>query len=78
MNCPSCDKEMENGGLYVRGLGGSLFWSVKKSIPWFSRRDLNQIDLSKMSLTRTGAQAVIESWRCRCGLITFKAKYVGG
>jgi hypothetical protein len=77
MNCAVCNREMENGGLYVRGLGGSLFWSIEKNIPWFSRRDLNQIDLSKVSLTGTGAQAVVESWRCRCGLITFKAKYVG-
>ncbi len=76
MHCSSCDKEMESGSLYVRGLGGSLFWSGKKNIPWFSRRDLNQIDLSNMSLIRTGAQAVIESWRCKCGLITFKGKYV--
>ena len=76
MKCSGCDKEMESGSLYVRGLGGSLFWSGKKNIPWFSRRDLNQIDLSNMSLIRTGAQAVIESWRCKCGLITFKAKYV--
>ena len=78
MNCSSCDNEMEKGALYVRGLGGSLFWSDNTNNRWFSRRGLDQMDLSKMSLKPTGGQAVIESWRCNCGLVTFNAEYLKG
>ena len=74
MKCPSCGKEMEPGFLYVRGLGGSLFWSVAKDTRFFSRRGLEQIDLGRLSLTRTAAQAVLSAARCySCATITFQA-----
>ena len=76
MNCPECNGEMDKGAMYVRGLGGSLFWSTFADRRWFSRKHLEQMDLSKMSLAPTGGQAVFESWRCRCGMITFKAHYI--
>ena len=74
MKCPSCGKEMELGFMYVRGLGGSLFWSETKDTRFFSRRDLEQIDLGRLSLTGTSAQAILSATRCRpCALIAFKA-----
>jgi hypothetical protein len=66
---------MKNGGLYVRGFGGSLFWSDRKDVGALSRSDLEQVDLGAISLKPTGAQAVIDSWRCAgCGMIAFKAQ----
>ena len=47
--CPECRNEMEAGYLYVRGLGGSLFWGPTKDVRFYSRRDLMQIDLGKLS-----------------------------
>ncbi len=73
MNCAICQTEMKNGALYVRGLGGSLYWSSRKDIGIFSKKGLSQIDLSKISITPVGKQAVIESWRCTaCSMIMFK------
>lgn len=75
MNCPDCDGEMQNGGLYVRGFGGSLFWSPQKDIGFVSRKGLEQIDLSEVSLTPTAGQAVLDSWRCNgCGWIAFGSR----
>lgn len=74
MKCPECAGEMQRGYLYVRGLGGALFWSDKKDTGFFSRRGLEQIDLSKISLIRPAAQAVVDAARCaRCGIVSFKA-----
>jgi uncharacterized protein DUF6487 len=74
MKCPQCANEMEKGYLYVRGLGGSLFWGTKKDTRFYSRRELQPIDLSKLSLTRPAAQAVLDAAKCaRCGVISFKA-----
>jgi hypothetical protein len=65
---------MEKGYLYVRGLGGSLFWGMKKDTRFYSRRELQQIDLGKLSLIRPAAQAVLDAAKCpRCGMISFKA-----
>lgn len=65
---------MESGFMYVRGLGGSLFWSKAKDTRFFSRRGLEQIDLGRLSLTSTAAQAVLGAARCRsCATIAFKA-----
>ena len=50
MKCPKCGNEMERGYLYVRGFGGSLYWGPGKDTSFFSRRGLQQIDLSKMSV----------------------------
>ena len=73
MKCAMCQTEMENGALYVRGIGGSLHWSNRKDVGFLSRKGLSQIDLSKVSITPVGKQAVLESWRCAaCGMITFK------
>jgi len=75
MKCPSCSKEMEPGFIYVRGIGGSLFWSKNKDTRFFSRRELEQIDLGKLSLTGIGAQAVLGAVRCSsCAIIAFKSK----
>jgi hypothetical protein len=74
MNCPECTKEMENGFLYVRGFGGSLLWGKMKDIGLLSRRELQQIDLSKLSLTGVSTQAVLGASRClSCGTLAFKA-----
>ena len=64
---------METGFMYVRGLGGSLFWSLAKDTRFFSRRGLEQVDLGRVSLVGTAAQAVLSAARCRtCATITFK------
>ena len=74
MKCPSCGENMEMGFLYVRGVGGSLFWSETEDTGFYSRRNLEQIDLAKLSATGTAAQAVLNAARCRpCGLFAFKA-----
>jgi hypothetical protein len=65
---------MGKGYLYVRGLGGSLLWGMKKDASFYSRRELEPIDLGKLSLTRPAAQAVLDAAKCaRCGTISFKA-----
>jgi len=74
MKCPSCGKDMEVGFLYVRGIGGSLFWSEANDTGFFSRRNLEQIDLEHLSVKGTAAQAVLKAARCRsCTLIAFEA-----
>jgi len=75
MKCSDCGSEMEGGYVYIRGLASSLSWSKRGDVPFFSRRDLEQIDLSKYSLTGLGPQGVMKSWRCTsCESITLKAK----
>ena len=75
MKCPSCGQDMEPGYIYVRGIGGSLFWSKSKNTRFFSRKGLEQIDLSKVSVTGIGAQAVLNASRCEpCSTVTFKSK----
>jgi len=65
---------MEKGYLYVRGLGGSLFWSTEKNSGFFSRRGLQQIDLGKISALSPRAQAVIQAGKCgNCGTVSFRA-----
>ncbi len=74
MKCAECGTEMEGGYLYVRGFGGSLFWGKSKDTSFFSRRGLQQIDLSKISVISPAAQAVLEAGKCAsCGTIYFKA-----
>ena len=71
---PECRSEMEAGYLYVRGLGGSLFWGRTKDARFYSRRDLMQIDLGKLSAIRPAAQAVLPAGKCsKCGMVSFKA-----
>ena len=75
MKCPSCGKDMESGFIYVRGISGSLFWSKSKDTSFLSRRGLEQIDLSKLSRTGTGTQAVLDASRCiSCTIIAFKSE----
>jgi len=65
---------METGYLYVRGFGGSLFWGTTKETKFYSRRDLMQIDLGKLSAIRPAAQAVLPAGKCgKCGMVSFKA-----
>jgi Domain of unknown function (DUF6487) len=72
--CPECRNEMEAGYLYVRGLGGSLFWGRTKDARFYSRRDLMQIDLGKLIAIRPAAQAVLPAGKCsKCGMVSFKA-----
>ena len=73
MRCPACGKEMDAGYMYVRGLGGSLYWSKSKDTRFVSRRGLDQIDLGRLSLARAAAQAVLNAHRCEsCGTVAFK------
>ncbi len=74
MTCPECRNGMEAGYLYVRGFGGSLFWGTRKDARFYSRRELMQIDLGKLSAIRPAAQAVLPAGKCgKCGMISFKA-----
>lgn len=73
LKCPSCETGLEPGFLYLRGIGSALFWSEHGDTGIMSRKNLEQIQLDKISLTGTGAQAVIESWRCPdCDFICFR------
>jgi hypothetical protein len=75
MNCPKCGATMASGFLYVRGVGGALFWGESPDVGFLSRKGLEQIDLSAVSLAGTGTQAVIESWRCGgCGIVAFRGE----
>ena len=74
MTCPECKNEMEAGYLYVRGFGGSLFWGTTKDARFYSRRDLMQIDLGKLSVIQPRAQAVLLAGKCsKCRMVSFKA-----
>jgi hypothetical protein len=74
MKCPECGNEMERGYLYIRGLGGSLYWGSNSNTGFFSRRGLLQIDLSRISVVSPAAQAVLEAGRCgTCGTVHFRA-----
>ena len=74
MNCPSCGAGMEDGAIYVRGFGGALFWSLRKDAGFTSRKGLDQLDLDRISIVPTRAQAIIEGWRCpSCHLIAFNS-----
>ncbi len=73
LNCPACERNLEQGFLYVRGIGSALFWSEHGDTGMMSRKNLEQIMLDKISTTGTGAQAVIEAWRCPdCEIISFR------
>ncbi len=75
MNCPACSAKMGEGFIYVRGIGGSLFWSKSKTVSFFSRKELEQVDLTKLSVTPTGMQAVLEACRCpSCGVLAFRSR----
>jgi hypothetical protein len=75
MRCPQCDQALASGFLYVRGVGGALFWGSGRDVGFLSRKGLEQIDLDAVSVTGTGAQAVVESWRCNgCGIVAFRGK----
>ena len=74
MTCPECKKEMDAGYLYVRGVGGALFWSAKKDIAFYKREGLTQIDLDRLSTTQPATQAIIPANKCGpCGIVSFKA-----
>ena len=74
MKCPACDTELVGGFLYVRGIGASLYWSEKGDASLLSKKELEQIDLSKISRTPTGNQAVVPAWRCgECDLVMFSS-----
>jgi len=72
-SCPFCSSDLESGHLYVRGIGASLFWSRHGDTRLLSRKHLEQIDLSNISTTYVGGQAVIGAWRCTgCDLVCFR------
>ena len=72
--CPFCSATLSEVFLYVRGIGAALFRSGRSDVALLSRADLQQINLSKISQTGTGAQAVIRAWHCdNCDSLSFKA-----
>ena len=74
MKCPACDGGLEQGFMYVRGIGGALFWGRTKESGFLSRKGLEQIDLNAASVTGTGMQAVLEAWRCDdCKILVFRS-----
>ena len=74
MKCPACDGGLDQGFIYVRGIGGALFWARTKDIGFLARKGLEQIDLNAVSVTGTGAQAVLEAWRCDgCKILVFRS-----
>ena len=73
--CPFCSAPLGETYLYVRGIGATLYRSSNPDVRFFSRSNLEQIRLDKISLTGTGAQAVIRALSCEsCGSVSFKAE----
>ena len=73
LSCPACATKLEKGHLYVRGLAASLHWSSHGDTGVLSRKNLEQIDLSQISSTPVGSQAVIDAWLCpACNLLSFR------
>ena len=73
LSCPSCGSDLKSGYLYVRGFGAALFWSQVADTGLFSRQDLEQIDLSQVSRTDPGGQAIVEAKQCpACRLVCFR------
>lgn len=74
MKCPACSSDLNGGFLYVRGIGAALYWSEKGDASFLSKKELEQIDLSKISRTPIGNQAVVPAWQCgECELVTFSS-----
>lgn len=74
MTCPDCQAEMEDGFLYVRGIGSSLSWSSDPKVRFFSKKGLDIVNLTALSRTPTGGQAVLDAPRCRqCKLVAFRS-----
>ena len=72
--CPFCSVPMKPMYLYVRGIFVSLHRSTRSDVGFFSRSDLQQIDLDAISHTDAGSQAVISALRCEsCDSIIFKS-----
>ena len=75
MKCPECQSDMDEGFLYVRGMGASLAWSADSDIRFFSKKGLEQVNLTKLSRTPTGGQAVLDAPRCAaCGVVVFRSQ----
>lgn len=73
--CPFCSAPLGEAYLYVRGIGAALYRSSDPDVRFFSRSNLEQISLDKISLTGTGAQAVIRALSCeKCGSVSFKSE----
>ena len=73
MKCPGCAAEMEAGFIYVRGMATSLHWSTQGDTGALSRRNLEMIDLGRISPTGARNQAVVPAARCAsCGMAAFK------
>ena len=74
MKCPACAGDMSDGFLYVRGIGGAMFWSTSGTGSFLSRNDLVQIDLERVSVRPIGTQAVLKAWSCmKCGMLAFRS-----
>jgi hypothetical protein len=74
MTCSVCGGGMEQGFMYVRGIGGAVFWGGTRDVGFLSRKGLEQIDLGAVSVTGTGAQAVVDAWRCNpCKMLAFRS-----
>ncbi len=70
MKCPSCDQDLTEGYVYVRGFGASLHWGERSDVSWFSRKGLEMIDLRDYSLLAPRTQARVRGRRCRgCGAL---------
>ena len=75
LTCPVCATTLEKGHLYVRGIFASLHWSTRGDTRVLSRKNLEQIDLSRISSTPAGGQAVINAWLCpACNLLSFRQR----
>ena len=47
LNCPACEKNLEPGFLYVRGIGSALFWSQHGDTGMMSRKNLSRSGSTK-------------------------------
>ena len=75
MNCPECNAAMTDGFLYVRGIGSSLAWSTDPDVRLLSKKGLDVVDLTELSRTPSGGQAVLDATRCpSCNIVSFRAR----
>lgn len=75
MKYPECNSDMDEGFLYVRGMGASLAWRADPDTRFYSKKSLELVNLTDLSRTPAGAQAVLDAPRCSaCGLVVFRSK----
>ena len=68
--CPSCGDRLDQGYVYVRGMGAAMYWSEDGDLRFGSTQGLVQLDLQHTVGGRN--QATLPALRCHgCGFVGF-------